>query len=71
MYGVGKLWYTYIEVMSLSFSDFFQSSMPPTDLVGDTLEDHMQMYESLWRKTSDEREDQELPSTFDFGEHEG
>ena len=43
--------------------------MAPTNLVGDTLEDHMQMYKSLWRETSNEREDQELPSTFDFGEH--
>ena len=41
--------------------------MAPTNLVGDTLEDHMQMYESLWRERSGEREDQELPSTFDFG----
>ena len=52
----------------IDFSEFFQS-MAPTDLMGDTLEDHMQMYESLWRKTSDEREDQVLPSNFDFGEH--
>ena len=41
----------------------------PTELMGDTLDDHMQMYESLWRKTSDEKDDQLLPSNFDFGEH--
>ena len=52
----------------IDFSEFFQS-MAPTELMGDMLEDHMWMYESLWRKTGDEKDNQLLPSNFDFGEH--
>ena len=52
----------------IDFSEFFQS-MAPTKLMGDSLDDHMRMYESLWRKTSDEKDGKLLPSNFDFGEH--
>ena len=52
----------------IDFSEFFQS-MAPTELMGDMLEDHMWMYESLWRKTGDEKDNQLLPSNIDFGEH--
>ena len=50
------------------YSSYFQS-MAPSELLGDSLEDRMKMYESLWRKTSEDRDDAPLPEGFELGEY--
>lgn len=50
------------------YTALFQS-MAPSELMGDSLEDRMQMYEALWRNTSDSSTETPLPDGFTLGEN--